>query len=139
MLFIAQGIPAILFGCLLFFILPNSIAKNVPKNHLMSESEWRAIGVGTTADAHEVQGAPALLETGHSANGARREGIEIAQLVTLPSQRLRVALSSFGGEHTLLLVRKKVGMERVSILDGDKQGGGGFDFAGDFRMTPSRK
>ena len=33
--------------------------------------------------------------------------------------------SSFGGEHTLLLVRKKVGMERVSILDGDKQGGGG--------------
>ena len=72
-----------------------------------------------------MQGRKALMAAGHSARRAPRGDRDQAARHAAPNA-LRVALvSTSGGEHTMLLVRKKVGMERVSILDDDKQGGGG--------------
>lgn len=33
------------FGCFRHVVLPKEMVKLVPKNHLMSEQEWRGIGV----------------------------------------------------------------------------------------------
>merc|ERR1740139_969688 len=86
---------------------------------------------GPSSDVYQIKGEPSLLATGHSATSARKSGIDLARLVPLP--KLRVAVHSFSGEHTLLLATKRPGMERVSILDDDKQkkegGGGGAQLA----------
>ena len=80
---------------------------------------------GPSSDVYQIKGEPSLLATGHSATSARKVGIELSRLV--PLSQLRIVLHSFSGEHTLLLATKRPGMERVSILQDDKQkeGAGG--------------
>jgi len=62
-------------------------------------------------------------------HGAQRRQIDMDSLVVMP--QLQIVVSSFSGAHTLLLVRKQPGKERVSILDDDKQQGAGAAAAGD--------
>ena len=97
---------------------------------------------GPSSDVYQIKGEPSLLATGHSATSARKSGIELARLV--PLTKLRVAVHSFSGEHTLLLATKRPGMERVSILDDDKRqkeggGGGGGELAADAGVLGSLK
>ena len=94
---------------------------------------------GPSSDVYQIKGEPSLLATGHSATSARKSGIELARLV--PLTKLRVAVHSFSGEHTLLLATKRPGMERVSILDDDKRQkeGGGGELAADAGVLGSLK
>jgi len=72
---------------------------------------------GPSSEVYEIQADPALLSSGHSLRRAQRQRIHVDSLVVMPM--LQIVVSSFSGAHTLLLVRKKQGMERASILDGD--------------------
>ena len=69
---------------------------------------------GPSSDVYEINTEPSLLALGHSmaATRSRRMAINPAQLMPLP--KLRITLSGFNGESSLLLVRKKAGVERAS-------------------------
>jgi len=80
---------------------------------------------GPSSEVYEIRTNPTLLASGHSmkAMQARRTGLDTSKLSSL--SKLRVTVSGFHGESTLLLVQKRRGKERVSILDDDKQQGAG--------------
>jgi UDP-glucose:glycoprotein glucosyltransferase len=82
---------------------------------------WQiTLAPGPSSEVYEVKAAPALLPHGHSVASARRFRVSADDLVVLP--RLRVIVSSFDGQYTLLIASKRKGMETAAILDDQKRG-----------------
>ena len=75
-----------------------------------------ALAPGISSKIYQIVASTGLLSMGHSMEAARRARLKMSEDFS-PVPRLRVILSSFSGENTLLLVEKRDGMEGKSVLD----------------------
>jgi len=84
-----------------------------------------SLAPGASSEVFSIFSSAELVASGHATAllGGGRGRIDTPGLQAMPAVRLLV--SDFTGLHATLLVDKKPGMERVSILDSDQQSAGG--------------